>query len=84
MSAARCRSAGSAGPASQLNMLTDIVRSEVALTNRDINVDWFVTFSDRRRAIEGRMKDGETVVVYLEFKPDSAYFGITGNTMCDG
>lgn len=45
----------------------------VAITNGDIRVDWFATFFDRRRAIERRMKDKETAVVYLEFKPDGAY-----------
>ena len=49
----------------------------VALTNGDIRVDWFAAFFDRRRAIERRMKDKETAVVYLEFKPDGAYRGLS-------
>lgn len=49
----------------------------VAITNGDINVDWFATFFDRRRAIEARMKDGETALVYLEFKPDGGYVGLS-------
>lgn len=49
----------------------------VAITNGDIRVDWFATFFDRRRAIERRMKDRETAVVYLEFKPDGAYRGLS-------
>lgn len=50
---------------------TDVI--VVAITNGDIRVDWFATFLDRRRAIERRLKDSETAVVYLEFKPDGAY-----------
>jgi hypothetical protein len=49
----------------------------VAITNGDIRADWFATFFDRRRAIERRMKDKETTVVYLEFKPDGAYRGLS-------
>jgi hypothetical protein len=49
----------------------------VAITNGDIRVDWFATFFDRRRAIEQRMKDKDTAVVYLEFKPDGAYRGLS-------
>lgn len=49
----------------------------VAITNGDIRVDWFAAFFDRRRAIERRMKDKETAVVYLEFKPDGAYRGLS-------
>lgn len=54
---------------------TDVI--VVAITNGDIRVDWFATFIDRRRAIERRMKDRETAVVYLEFKPDGAYRGLS-------
>lgn len=54
---------------------TDVI--VVALTNGDIRVDWFATFLDRRRAIERRLKDRETAVVYLEFKPDGAYRGLS-------
>ena len=54
---------------------TDVI--VVAITNGDIRVDWFATFFDRRRAIERRMKDKETAVVYLEFKPDGAYRGLS-------
>src|SRR5437773_3207661 len=49
----------------------------VAITNGDIRTDWFATFFDRRRAIERRMKDKDTAVVYLEFKPDGAYRGLS-------
>ena len=54
---------------------TDVI--VVAITNGDIRVDWFANFFDRRRAIERRMKDKETAVVYLEFKPDGAYRGLS-------
>ncbi len=54
---------------------TDVI--VVAITNGDLRVDWFATFFDRRRAIERRMKDKETAVVYLEFKPDGAYRGLS-------
>ena len=49
----------------------------VAISNGDFRVDWFANFYDRRRAIERRMKDKETAVVYLEFKPDGAYKGLS-------
>ena len=49
----------------------------VAISNGDFRVDWFATFLDRRRAIERRMKDKDTAVVYLEFKPDGAYRGLS-------
>jgi hypothetical protein len=49
----------------------------VAISNGDFRTDWFATFFDRRRAIEKRMKDKDTAVVYLEFKPDGAYRGLS-------
>jgi len=49
----------------------------VAISNGDFRTDWFATFFDRRRAIERRMKDKDTAVVYLEFKPDGAYRGLS-------
>jgi len=54
---------------------TDVI--VVAISNGDFRVDWFANFFDRRRAIERRMKDKETAVVYLEFKPDGAYRGLS-------
>ena len=54
---------------------TDVI--VVAISNGDFRVDWFANFIDRRRAIERRMKDKETAVVYLEFKPDGAYKGLS-------
>ena len=49
----------------------------VAITNGDIRTDWFASFVDRRRAIERRLKDKDTAVAYLEFKPDGAYRGLS-------
>ena len=49
----------------------------VAISNGDFKTDWFATFHDRRRAVEKRMKDRETAVVFLEFKPDGAYRGLS-------
>lgn len=49
----------------------------VAITNGDIRTDWFANFMDRRRAIEKRLKDKDTAVVYLEFKPDGVYRGLS-------
>jgi hypothetical protein len=49
----------------------------VAITNGDIRVDWFAAFVDRRRAIDRRMTDKDTAVVYLEFKPDGVYRGLS-------
>ena len=54
---------------------TDVI--VVAISNGDFRVDWLANFFDRRRAIERRMKDKETAVVYLEFKPDGAYRGLS-------
>jgi len=54
---------------------TDVI--VVAISNGDFRTDWFATFFDRRRAIERRMRDKETAVVYLEFKPDGAYRGLS-------
>jgi hypothetical protein len=54
---------------------TDVI--VVAVTNGDLRVDWFANFHDRRRAIQRRMIDNETVLVYFEFKPDGAYRGLS-------
>jgi hypothetical protein len=56
---------------------TDVI--VVAVTNGDLRVDWFANFHDRRRAIQRRMIDNETVLVYFEFKPDGAYRGLSYN-----
>ncbi|HVF65881.1 MAG TPA: hypothetical protein VNE58_17995 [Casimicrobiaceae bacterium] len=49
----------------------------VAISNGDFRSDWFANYVDRRRAVEQRMKDRETAVVYLEFAPDATYRGLT-------
>jgi hypothetical protein len=54
---------------------TDVI--VVAVTNGDLRVDWFANFHDRRRAVQRRLIDNETVVVYFEFKPDGAYRGLS-------
>ena len=62
-------------PGKSLIDKTDVI--VVAISNGDFRVDWFANFFDRRRAIERRMKDKDTAVVYLEFKPDGAYKGLS-------
>jgi len=47
----------------------------VAISNGGFKTDWFATFHDRRRAVRERMKDRDTALVFLEFKPDGAYRG---------
>ena len=47
----------------------------VAISNGDFRPDWFANYVNRRRAVERRMKDNETYVVYLEFAPDGKYLG---------
>ena len=47
----------------------------VAISNGGFKTDWFATFHDRRRAIQKRMNDRETALVFVEFKPDGAYRG---------
>jgi hypothetical protein len=49
----------------------------VAISNFEFNADWFATFHDRRRAVKERMNDRETALVFLEFKPDGAYRGLS-------
>lgn len=49
----------------------------VAISNGDFDVEWLSTFTDRRRAIQQRMNDKDVVYVFLEFKPDGAYRGLS-------
>jgi hypothetical protein len=49
----------------------------VAITNAQMYVDAMADYFDRRRAIDRRIKDDETPVVYFEFKPDGAYRGLS-------
>ena len=49
----------------------------VAVFNARVNADAVADYIDRRRIIETRIRDGETGVVYFEFKPDGAYRGMS-------
>jgi len=49
----------------------------VAISNSGIKTDWFATFHDRRRAVHKRMNDRDTALVFLEFRPDGAYRGLS-------
>jgi hypothetical protein len=47
----------------------------VAVTNAQMYVDAMAMHYDRRRAIERRIKDSDTPVVYFEFRPNGNYRG---------
>ena len=47
----------------------------VAVTNAQMVQDALDDYYDRRRAIEQRIKDKDTPVVYFEFRPDGSYRG---------
>jgi hypothetical protein len=49
----------------------------VAVSNARLNPDTIADYVDRRRVLEKRVKDGETGLVYFEFKPDGAYRGMS-------
>ena len=49
----------------------------VAVTNARVNAELLADFSDRRRAMEKRVKDRDTGVVYLEFRPNGSYRGVS-------
>jgi hypothetical protein len=49
----------------------------VAVFNARVNAAAIADFADRRRVIETRIRDGETGVVYFEFKPDGTYRGMS-------
>ena len=42
----------------------------VAVTNATMHADALADYYDRRRAVEKRIKDDDTGVVYFEFRPD--------------
>jgi hypothetical protein len=48
----------------------------VAITNAVMDIDAIGAYVDRRRAIDRRVKDNDTGVVYLEFRPNGAYRGL--------
>ena len=49
----------------------------VAVTNANVHADAMADYYDRRRAIEKRIKDDETGVVYFEFRADGGYRGLS-------
>jgi len=49
----------------------------VAVTNARVHADALAEYYDRRRVVEKRIKDEETGVVYLEFRPDGTYRGLS-------
>src|SRR5258708_19467209 len=48
----------------------------VAITSAEMDTDALAAYSDRRRAIDRRVKDDDNGVVYLEFRPNGAYRGL--------
>ena len=49
----------------------------VPISNSGFRTEWFANFTDRRRAVSKRFEDSESAVIYLEFKPDGAYRGMS-------
>jgi hypothetical protein len=49
----------------------------VAVTNARVHGDALAEYYDRKRAIEKRIKDDDTGVVYFEFRPDGSYRGLS-------
>jgi hypothetical protein len=47
----------------------------VAVTNAKMHVDVLAGYYDRRRAVDKRINDSDTPVVFFEFKPDASYKG---------
>jgi hypothetical protein len=47
----------------------------VAVTSGEMDTDALAAYYDRRRAIDRRVKDNDTGVVFFEFKPDGGYRG---------
>ena len=45
----------------------------VPITNATMNVDALAEYYDRRRAVDRRINDNDTGVVYLEFQPNGSY-----------
>ena len=48
----------------------------VAITSAEMDTDALAAYSDRRRAIDRRVKDDDNGVVYLEFRPNGTYRGL--------
>jgi hypothetical protein len=49
----------------------------VAVTSAEMDDEGLAVYVDRRRAIDRRVKDDDTGVVYLEFRPNGAYRGLS-------
>lgn len=49
----------------------------VVVTNARVHPDALAEYYDRRRVVEKRIKDDETGVVYLEFRPNGSYRGLS-------
>src|SRR5207253_7311544 len=49
----------------------------VAVTNAKVHGDALADYYDRKRAVEKRIKDDDTGVVYFEFRPDGRYKGLS-------
>jgi hypothetical protein len=49
----------------------------VVVTNARLNPQALSEYYDRRRVVEKRIRDEETGVVYLEFRPDGSYRGLS-------
>src|SRR5438128_2717759 len=49
----------------------------VAVTNAKVHGDALADYYDRKRAVEKRIKDDDTGVVYFEFRPDGSYRGLS-------
>jgi hypothetical protein len=49
----------------------------VAVTNARVHGDALAEYYDRKRAVEKRIKDDDTGVVYFEFRPDGSYRGLS-------
>ena len=52
---------------------TDVI--VLAITNADMDPDALAAYYDRRRAVDQRIKDDNTRVVFFEFRPDGSYKG---------
>jgi len=60
-------------PGKSLLDKTDVI--VVAVTSAEMDSDALAAYYDRRRAIDQRVKDNDTGVVFFEFRPDGNYRG---------
>jgi hypothetical protein len=49
----------------------------VVVTNARVHPEALAEYYDRRRVVEKRIRDDETGVVYIEFRPDGSYRGLS-------